>query len=89
MCHARGRADIDRDDAPVPDEIAHRGEEQGRSPEVGPGFDDEIRLQLLDELLVDPAIERRFEDRDAEPIGLLERAAVKGQKMKPGDCVLR
>src|SRR5438132_5526401 len=82
MRDARDSSNINGHDPALPNEIAHGSKEQGGPPQVRSGLDDELRSQIMDELLVDPTVKGRLADRDTEPICLLQSAAVERKQME-------
>src|SRR5580765_7282925 len=75
---------IDCDHAPPADPIEHRGHEQGASAPEGAGLDDHIRVQIEDNLLVDPEIEGALIRRESPPIGVIPDAGVVVKTVESG-----
>ena len=62
--------DIDGEDLSAAQEITDRGEEQGASPLIRPCLDDQLWLQLMQDLLVTPEVERTLEHPVTQPEGI-------------------
>ena len=61
--------DVDRDDPSVAHEVEQPREVVGASAELGAGLDEDVGTKLVDQLLVEPQVERALPDRDAEGSG--------------------
>ena len=63
----RLRLDVDREHLAVAEQVAERGEIEGAAAERRAGLDDQARSQLVQQLLVDPEVERALVRPHAEP----------------------
>src|SRR5687767_3687923 len=59
--------DVDAHDLATSQEIADGSQEQGASPEIRPGLDDQLRADLVQDLLVVPEVKWALEYPVSEP----------------------
>ena len=64
------RVDVDRDDPPTAEQVEQGGEVEGAAAVKRPRLDEQVRTRLVDDLLVDPEVERALADTDAAPAGV-------------------